>query len=385
MPRCHNTIHGGSFLEEMGMYRLIASRWRSILRLIAAPAGIYLATTTIVIMGVFAQTSARRETGQPGARDVESVLQRCSMFGDGYHFVEIASRGYSYHPEARSSVAFFPVFPLTGRFVAALTGLKPEIALLLASNGLLLGAFILLWLYARRRYGDAPADVPGYALLAFGLFPTTFFFRMNYSESSFLFFAILTMLAIQRRWPLAVIALIAGLATATHPVGIAVVPVFCMHLWQRSPGWRTFTFRSTLLLPLAVGGLALYMLCQYLAFGQPLAFALTQEHWSFRPPELFGDKVMAFLSHEPILSVYDPSSEAYWQRIQPEPRAWSNLALANPLCFLLALGLVIAGRWKQWLNWEETLLAALLILIPYLTNVMHLLARHGGYASNVRH
>jgi hypothetical protein len=123
-------------LEEMGMYRLIASRWRRILWLVAAPAGIYLATT-IVIMGVFAETSARRESSQPGAGDLGSIVQRCSMFGDSYHFVEIASRGYSYDPKTRSSVAFFPVFPLTGRFVASLTGLKPEIALLLASSGFL--------------------------------------------------------------------------------------------------------------------------------------------------------------------------------------------------------------------------------------------------------
>jgi len=87
----------------------------------------------------------------------------------------------------------------------------------------------------------------------------------------------------------------------------------------------------------------------------------------FRQPAPLSEKLIAILSHEPIWSVYDPSSEAYWRRIQPEPRAWSNLALANPIYFLLGVGLVILGRWKRWLNGKETVLAALLILIPYLT------------------
>src|SRR5208337_4418510 len=111
-------------------------------------------------------------------------------------------------------------------------------------------------------------------------------------------------------------ALIVGAATATRPVGVAIVPVFFMSVWQRSVGCRQFAFRCLFFLPLALWGLIAYMAYQYFAFGQPLAFALTQEHWSFRQPEPISDKVLAILSHEPIWSVYDPSSEAYWNRIQ---------------------------------------------------------------------
>ena len=169
----------------------------------------------------------------------------------------------------------------------------------------------MLAIHARQRYGDAATNVTKHALLAFGLFPTTFFFRVNYSESSFLFFAILAMFAMERRWPLVTTALIVGIATATRPVGVALVPVFCMNLWQRSLGWREFVFRSVLLLPVALCGLIAYMLYQYVAFDQPFAFATTQQHWSFRTPASFVEKVLAILSHEPIWSVYDPTSDAY--------------------------------------------------------------------------
>ena len=188
-----------------------------------------------------------------------------------------------------------------------------------------------------------------------------------YSESSFLFLAILAMLAIERRWPMLVTAMIVGLATVTRPVGVALVPVFCMNLWRQSASRRVFAFRSVLLVPVAMSGLIAYMLYQYAEFGQPLAFAKTQEHWTIRKTASFEEKALAILSHEPLWSVYDPSSEAYWLRNQPEPCAWDNLALANPPYFLFAVALVILGAWKRWLNANEAVLAALLILIPYLT------------------
>jgi len=347
------------------MPSLLPANIRAVLRAVVWPVTVYVATTLIVVMGVFAFGTG--PTAGSRWSDAEDLWHHLAMGGDGYHFVEIARDGYSYDSKARSSVAFFPMHPLTGRAVAAVTRLSVENALLLTSNAYLLGAFILLALYARQRFGNVAANATSYTMLAFGLFPTTFFFRLNYSESSFLFFAILAMLAIEREWPTVVAAFIVGVATATRPVGVALVSVFFMSVWQRSVGWRQFTFRSLFLLPLALWGLIAYMAYQSWAFGQPLAFALTQEHWSFRQPEPLGDKVMAVLSHEPIWLVYDPSSEAFWQVTQPEPRTWSNLALANPLYFLLAVGLVIAGKWNRWLNSKETLLAALLILIPYLT------------------
>ena len=74
----------------------------------------------------------------------------------------------------------------------------------------------------------------------------------------------------------------------------------------------------------------------------------------------------SLLSHEPIWSVYLSDSRAYWRRLEPGPSAATNLAFANPIYFLLAITLVMLGAWKGWLNSRETLLAALLIFIPYI-------------------
>jgi len=341
---------------------LTAREWR----VVGCAIAIYGLTTLIVVIGAVSLGSPILQQRRSNTNDEVSVAQRCFIAGDGYHFVDIATDGYTYDKSKRSRVAFFPVFPLTAKTIAAVSGLSIEKALALTANAYLLAAFALLAIYTFKRYGNA-SEVTSYALLAFGLFPTTFFLRMSYSESSFLFFGILSMLAIERRWPTVLSALIVGAATATRPVGIALVPVFCISIWQRSATRREFAFRSVLLLPLALWGLIAYMIYQYEAFDQPLAFAMSQEHWSFRQPVSFDEKVLAFLSHEPIWSVYDSSSDGHWQYTQPEPRAWSNLALANPVYFLLAIGLVVLGGWKKWLNTHETVLAALLILIPYLT------------------
>jgi hypothetical protein len=98
-----------------------------------------------------------------------------------------------------------------------------------------------------------------------------------------------------------------------------------------------------------------------------LAFATTQEHWSIHQPVPAFEEVLAVLSYEPIWTVYQPSSEAYSQVTQREPRALSNLALANPVYFLLGVALVVVGRCEKLLNAKETVLALFLILIPYLT------------------
>jgi hypothetical protein len=278
-------------------------------------------------------------------------------------------------------VAFFPVYPLSARFTAWITGTDLRRALPLTANGYLIGAFVLLLVYARRRFerrgslgGDGPADgtptlrlAVGYTLLALGLFPTSFFFRVPYSESCFLFFAILAMLAMQRGWPLLVVAGVVGLTTAVRPVGIALLPVYWLYVCRGSTNRRTALLKLLLLTPVAAWGLLAYMDFQNVTFGDPLAFARTQEHWSARINTTTSDKALSLMSYEPIWSVYQRGSPAYWRRLEPDVAAPVNLAFANPIYFLLATALVVLGRWKRWLNGAETLLAALLILIPYVT------------------
>ena len=79
-------------------------------------------------------------------------------------------------------------------------------------------------MYVRQRDPRSPRSLAVFVTLSFALYPVTFFARMVYTESLFLFFCVLALYAMERKWPLAVIVAVIALATAIRPVGVALVP-----------------------------------------------------------------------------------------------------------------------------------------------------------------
>jgi hypothetical protein len=285
---------------------------------------------------------------------------------DGQWYAEIAAKGYSFNPDAHSNVAFFPAYPMLGRVVARVTGLRYDDALLAVSNLLLAMTFVLLAKYLQAREGGDP-NYTGFVLLALGMVPTSFFFRVAYSESLFLFLMTLTFHGMQRRWSLFALAAIIGLATATRAVGVALIPALAWHAWQRSPKWPTFTARMLVLGPLACWGLFAYMAYLQVEFGDPLVFAKTQAHWRIRPPTGIGTRLFDLATLEPIRSLFDPSGPAYAQTIGRADDLLFCLRAADPVYFLGAVVLVILGSIKRWLTDVEIIAAVGLLIIPYAT------------------
>ena len=287
---------------------------------------------------------------------------------DGQWYKDIARHGYFYKENDYSSVAFFPAFPLVGRLVARVTGLREEAALLVVANVFLAAAFALFSVYLRERFPDAPNEFRGYALLAMGILPTTFFFRMAYSESTFLICQILALLGIARRWPLAVVAALIGLGTATRPVGVALIPALLLYTKDRSETRGGFVLKSALLVPLACWGLAAFMAYQAAAFGDPIAFARTQANWAARTAPSLGAKVVALATLEPFWTLYTPSAPGYWGKHTGPLDFPFSLRAVDPFFFLGALGLIVLGFAKKWLSKYEAVTGACLLLIPYWTH-----------------
>jgi hypothetical protein len=126
------------------------------------------------------------------------------------------------------------------------------------------------------------------------------------------------------------------------------------------------------------------MAFQYAEFGEPLAFAKTQTNWRSRPDEGWGEKALALAAWEPIWSAYMPSSPGYAGRYAPELPAWFNLQMADPVFFVAAAALVGLGAAKRWLSGGEILLAAGLLLIPYVTRGFDMcMASQGRFAAVV--
>jgi hypothetical protein len=284
---------------------------------------------------------------------------------DGKWYAGIARDGYAYHPDRMSNVAFFPAYPLLGRAVARATGLSPEVALVVVSNVCLVAALALLADYARRRFPGEP-DVPGYAVAALALCPIGVFFRAAYTESLFVLIALLVLYGVQRRWPILLLALLAGLATATRAAGLALALPVAAAVWERVPTARGRAVTLAWAGPLAGWGLAAFMAYQWAAFGDPFAYSQTQKHWAFRPPSAPGESTWAELTLRPFWEVYDPASPAYWGGHDQYLNPPFSLQFANPLYVLATAAAVAAGVWRRWLNLPEAAAAAGLLVIPYL-------------------
>ena len=325
---------------------------------------IYSVSTIIVFVGVFTGRSFL-EPGIHPLRPAAADFVGSFAAWDGYWYKQIAEVGYSYDPATQSSVAFFPGYPLLGRAIKKATGVRTEWALLAVSHFFLALSFGLLAAYVQQREAEVGTKLARHVLLAFGLFPVTCFFRMAYSESLFFFIILLALYGMQRKWPLLLLALVIGAATAVRTVGVALFVPFLVHLWRCSVSRKQFLLQATLLLPVATWGLATYMIFQYWEFQDCLAFVKTQTHWRHRPVVSSSEKLESLLCLEPIWEVFSPSSPLYWRQLDHTTPILFSLTLANPLFFLLAAGLTWLGARNRWLTLEEILLAAFLLLIPY--------------------
>ncbi len=320
-------------------------------------------------------------------KSAPDFLTACSRF-DGIHYASIAECGYSYEPQRRSTVAFFPAYPLAGRFVMMLTGWDARLALLVVSNLMLLGAFIVFSAYLRSRWPDADRRSRLVVLAVFGLWPAGFFFRMAYSESTFLLVMLLVLLGMVRRWPLPILAGLSGLVTAVRPVGVAVTAALLWHVLtdvQRGPISRRL-YLGLLCLPLALWGLLAYMTYQGYQFNTPLAFAQTQEHWSHPRSSKrdFDGKVESLLTAEPVWGVYVPDSIRNWKRLDRHDNLFFNLFFWNPILFVGMVVLVLVGAGKSWLSGPEVVVGLGLLGIPYVTRAYEMsMASHARFAAIV--
>lgn len=323
-------------------------------------------TTVLVLIGVsfgFEQVTLERLHGSSATR-----VDWLSSFAawDGEWYVGIVDHSYTYDPQQMSSVAFFPAYPTLAGAVKWVTGCRTEIALLVISHLAMLGCFIVLAMYISERFASDPELERDYALLSLGLFPTTFWMRMCYTESLFLLSILLAMLAMQRRWHPLAIAVIIGFATATRSAGVALLPVFWWWLWiDRQPRSISRAMSTALtLLPVCLWGLLAYIFYLYWKFDAPFAFTQTQPHWNERLVAGLGDKLIKLVTLEPFWAVYVPSSACYWGKVPPQDNPLFNMKFWNPIYVLGTAALVGYGIKKRWVNAREILLVLGLLAIP---------------------
>jgi len=202
---------------------------------------------------------------------------------DGWWYAGIAKHGYGFFSTTHQSpVAFFPGYPLLMRLIGTEVG-----GPLLAGFGLTiisgLGAAVLFHRWCSRTFGPQTARLAVWLLL---LYPFAFYLMgAVYSDALFLFTAVGAFLALDDDRPI-IAGLLGAAATATRPVGIAVI----LGLWAlalerkglvprlrtegRASRRRSFR-RSDCGLLLAPAGLVAYCVYLWLRFDHPVAFLET--------------------------------------------------------------------------------------------------------------
>jgi hypothetical protein len=331
----------------------------------------YALTSSVVILGAsFGYQFVLPLADAKGAR--QGLLERFSL-QSGNWYKMIATSGYHYNPNNRSPVAFFPLYPLLGAAVIQLTGLGPTQALVVVSHACLAAAFVVAAAYLRGRQLTPDQTTASLTLLAMGLMPTTLFFRMTFSEPTFLLICLLFLLGLQRGWPLLVVALIAGLASASRPVGVGLLVPLLVYSWRRSPSRRAFLTRTALASLVGCWGLLAYAAFLYAQFGDPLVFAKAQAHWGSDSHSL-TTKVLALASYQPIWDIFLRAPDAEWSMF--------NWELVNPAYFIASVAIFVFGKWRSWLNTYEALLAGVLLSIPYLTRAYEMsMGSHARFAA----
>jgi hypothetical protein len=142
---------------------------------------------------------------------------------DTLSYMEISIHGYT---SQSSYIAYLPLYPLLMRIIAPLIGNNHLAAALLISSICFVAALILLYELVLDFSTDARLAFR--TVLAFLVFPTSFFMLAGYTESLFLALVLGFWLAARRKhWGLS--ALLAGFATLTRLQGLVLSPIL---LWM---------------------------------------------------------------------------------------------------------------------------------------------------------
>ncbi|HEY6074372.1 MAG TPA: mannosyltransferase family protein [Anaerolineales bacterium] len=269
-----------------------------------------------------------------------------SIIRDGYQPSADLTQFYS-------NLAFFPLYPYLVKSIGWL-GLNLPAAFyilvgLLLSNLLFLLAMALLYRLIVLELGFEPAAAARALGLIF-VFPAGFFFASFYTESLFLFLALLGFtFALRGNWLGAGIA--AALGVLTRSQGVALL-VALLWLYMEMRGWRLREVRPSLgwfaLGPLALGA---HFYSLYLISGRPLAMFEAMSAWG---------RISEYNLGDPFRNLAGPSLDVF------------KIDLVLFLLFL-ASSLYILWKWK----WKAFgVFALLMCFLPVYTGLLVSVSRY---------
>jgi Gpi18-like mannosyltransferase len=270
-----------------------------------------------------------RGDAPPRPHVVSDVIFGNWLWWDGGWYLHIAQSGYSFHAHQQSSVAFFPVYPMTVRAVGAL--LPGGIGLAAIAVTMLGGiaAFALFERWCARRL---PLAATSAAVFTLALYPYAWFlYGAAYSDALFLAVTLAAFLLLECDRPVEA-GLVGIAATAGRPTGVVVlIGLIAVMLDRRDalPHIAGRLRRRDLGVGLAALGIVGW--CTWLAvrFGHPLAFIEAEgaKGWDQAPGVATWLKFAFFSSivHAPV-------------------RTWAPLVAQAALCVAFAAAIPAVAR-----------------------------------------
>lgn len=182
---------------------------------LAAASGLFAASDQATLRGAFAKWSPAGE----------ATLSARLAGWDAVHYLRLSKEGYA---AGSPSCAFYPLWPMVLRPVAAVTGNPPVLGSLLLANAFSVTGLLLFYRLVKRRYGPVVGRDSLILMLAF---PGALFFSFPYSES--LYFVLVMVFF----WGLTLERMVAAAAAAfllplTRPVGIFIALPLAWHLYE---------------------------------------------------------------------------------------------------------------------------------------------------------
>jgi hypothetical protein len=230
----------------------------------------------------------------------QSVASKIDRW-DSRWFLRAAAQGWPTHvppgqgPSVRSTIAFFPLFPLTIRWLSAATGLTLLTSGVIIASVTGLTATAAVWALVCQ-YADRPTADRATLLVA--VFPGSFVLSLVYSEGLAITLLALGLLALMRgRW---VVAGVLGLlATATAPIALAFELSCAWCAYRAIAGHRDWrVLAAPVLTPL---GFIAYQLYLWRHTGDLNAWRLTERNgWTSYPSSVYPVHLVVSFVRDPV-------------------------------------------------------------------------------------
>ena len=198
---------------------------------------------------------------------------------DAWHYLTIATKGYTYSGPRGTNVVFFPLYPTLVRIFSLILG-NPKLVGIIISNTALIFASIYLYKLAKLDFGDSKTALK--AVMYMLICPVSFFFSIFFTEGLFLFLAISSFYyARKKNWLAA--SILGFFLALTRTVGVLILIPILIEYLEIEIRFPKVYFRKIkkdiLYLLLVPCGLFSFMVFLQMKFGDALAFSHAQAYW----------------------------------------------------------------------------------------------------------